>query len=437
MGARDIDIGAMARRAREVLTKYPLCDYCLGRLFAKAGLGLSNRERGFALKTAILLELINPGCKSLQEDLLATLARNGGEPFTRAYKKLYGRDVSVERCYICNNKLSEGYYDEMAGKVAEGLKRFEASSFLVGVRAPRDLLEREAELLAEVGFQLSESLKHEVRREVGKRVVSMGDYRVDFTHPDVVALIDLENDEVLFEVKPLYFRARYWKRGRNISHAVWLRPDGTKKYDLSIEEYVGEPLKELFEARRVVFHASGREDVDVRMLGSGRSAVIEISEPRVRNFDIELINSVLSSDLLEVRVDSIASSSDVEHVKVVESRHDKVYRALVLCKEEPKANIKDVEETFRNRVVTQRTPTRVLRRKKDVVRRRVVHELKMRELADNLYEVMVYCSSGLYVKELLNCDQGRTSPCLGDALGCNLQVLELDVLSTLASGKMI
>ncbi|MEM4139481.1 MAG: pseudouridylate synthase, partial [Sulfolobaceae archaeon] len=38
-------------KALELLSKYPLCDSCLGRCFARLGYGLENKERGKAIKT--------------------------------------------------------------------------------------------------------------------------------------------------------------------------------------------------------------------------------------------------------------------------------------------------------------------------------------------------------------------------------------------------
>ena len=42
--------------------------------------------------------------------------------------------------------------------------------------------------------------------------------------------------------------------------------------------------------------------------------------------------------------------------------------------------------------------------------------------------IEVYCEGGLYVKELIHGDQGRTKPSLSGLLGMELAVEELDVL---------
>ena len=42
--------------SKKILHEGPVCDNCLGRQFAKLSTGLSNRERGQALKLALALE---------------------------------------------------------------------------------------------------------------------------------------------------------------------------------------------------------------------------------------------------------------------------------------------------------------------------------------------------------------------------------------------
>jgi tRNA pseudouridine synthase 10 len=47
---------------------------------------------------------------------------------------------------------------------------------------------------------------------------------------------------------------------------------------------------------------------------------------------------------------------------------------------------------------------------------------------DGLLELEISAESGLYIKELIHGDFGRTSPNLKDVVGCNVDVVELDVI---------
>jgi len=42
--------------SKKILHEGPICDHCMGRQFAKLSTGLSNRERGQAMKLALVLE---------------------------------------------------------------------------------------------------------------------------------------------------------------------------------------------------------------------------------------------------------------------------------------------------------------------------------------------------------------------------------------------
>jgi len=48
----------IVNKAESILIEYPLCNSCLGRMFAKYGIGLSNYDRGFTLKTLLAIKYI-------------------------------------------------------------------------------------------------------------------------------------------------------------------------------------------------------------------------------------------------------------------------------------------------------------------------------------------------------------------------------------------
>ena len=78
----------------------------------------------------------------------------------------------------------------------------------------------------------------------------------------------------------------------------------------------------------------------------------------------------------------------------------------------------------------QSTPTRVAHRRADLVRERKVHYTKLEELSpDGLSALIVVgCQGGLYVKELVSGDEGRTKPNLAENLNAEAKVAELDVI---------
>jgi len=428
-----LDFNKIVKDVEKTLSKYPLCDHCLGRLFAKYGVGLSNRERGFSLKTMLGFKLHDDySSKRIGEDRLYALAENSGEPLTRMLQKLFTQNVSPRKCFICGGRISDEWLDSLAEAVYEKLREASVTRFVIGVRLSRKLREKELSLIAEAGFTRAESLKNEVKREVGKRVMIKYGLMPDFEKPEATAIVKLDEDlnhKVELVITPVLLKGVYNKRGRNISHVPWFTKQGGRKYPLSIQEYLESRLTIPFKAKKVKIHAAGREDVDARTLGPGRPLVIEIVEPLVRSYDIGNINELIRSDLVEVRVSEPASRRDIELLKQTSRERRKVYRLLVISPTPvSEAQLNELEAFFRNVSIQQRTPIRILARKKDVLRVRKVYEVRTRLVTSTSFEALVYCDGGLYVKELVHCDQGRTNPCFASILNTELKPVELDVL---------
>ncbi len=417
-------------KSREILKNYPLCDHCLGRLFAKMGLELGNDERGKAIKTLLSMHLhVDHRNGNISREELKRYAINAGDPITRLYSKIYNEEVKTNKCYICENKINRQYFNKHAEEIYKILKEYDASTFLIGVSLPQDVSLRELEVASNLNLETSESIKNEIKREVGKIIKNKYGLEPDFTYPDVVVVINYSNERYNIVVNPLLFHGVYWKRGRNISHTVWIGRRGVKEYPYSIEEFLNDNLNKLFNSEKIVHHASGREDVDARMLGTGRPLVVEIKKPRRRKVTLEELNKILHKQLIEVCLTGKSSHSIIEYLKGEGSKKIKIYK-LLFYTEKPieESIIKRIELEFKNRIINQRTPTRILRRKKDYLRKRRVYELKVRKIHDQVYEAIIKCDGGLYVKELVHCDNGRTSPCFSEILGARAYPLELDVI---------
>ncbi len=416
--------------AQKILERYPLCDHCLGRQFAKKGIEMTNKERGHAIKVFLNMKLYDDyRSGKIDKEYLRSLAINSGKPVSSLYEKLYGEKIAEAPCYICGGKISEKLYDELAEKAAALLKKVNVYRFLVGVSIPQEIILREIEVSSFSGLEYSESIKNEIKREVGKRIMKFYGLEPDFDKPEAVVVIDYETLGLRLEINPLLFEGKYWKRGRNISHTIWTTREGVKLYPYSLQEFFNDRLKEIFDAEEVVIHASGREDVDARMLGTGRPLVIEIKNPRFRYVDLDLVNDLLKGTLIEAVIHDESSRSRIAYLKGEASKKKKLYKLLIMT-ENPvnRQQLDEIEKYFINREIRQLTPLRILRRKKEHLRRRKVYFVKTRQLVDNVFEALIYCDGGLYVKELVHGDQGRTTPSISEVLGVQAYPLELDVL---------
>ncbi|MFD1563720.1 tRNA pseudouridine(54/55) synthase Pus10 [Haloarchaeobius amylolyticus] len=421
--------------ARALLATGPICDSCLGRPFADRSFGLTNAERGRALRTTVAL--------ADDEDF---------EPTDPA------------DCWVCEGYC--GTFDAIAETIVDALADVDFATYQVGTRVPplveenERLFREDADLEPDVG----ESMKREVNREVGRRVGAMTDTDVDFDRPDVLAIVDLEGFDPLeaiesgtvtshavdVQINPAFVYGRYRKLERDIPQTEWpcrecggsgvqLGDDGEVDceycggsgymYDTSVEQVVRPHVVDAMDGDEGTFHGAGREDVDARMLEDGRPFVLEVKRPRVRDPDVEALEREINDAAegsVEVEGLRLATYEMVERVK----EHDasKHYRADVAFEEPVEEDAFDTAiAELEGTTVDQYTPERVDHRRAGLTRERTVYEIDGDLRSPTEAEVRLHGEGGLYVKELISSDNGRTEPSLAGLLETDAEVTALDV----------
>jgi len=250
-----------------------------------------------------------------------------------------------------------------------------------------------------------------------------------------------------------YVAGRYNKYSRELPQTPWLL-DGKRVMESSVEEMIADPLKKLVKMDGVKFGSSGREDVDVRMLGEGRPFLLEVVNARRVKFSAEEMRSFqqsinkASAQKVFIRDLQIVSKSDTKILKDGEDNKQKVYEALCVLtltdtSEEKKAEllkkIKSLSETP-NIELAQKTPVRVLHRRANAERTRNIYWMKFNGFVEEkvsegndkndriLFKLELCTQAGTYVKEFVHGDFGRTTPNLSTILGCDdVDILALDV----------
>ena len=87
-----------------------------------------------------------------------------------------------------------------------------------------------------------------------------------------------------------------------------------------------------------------------------------------------------------------------------------------------------IANDFNNILIKQRTPLRVVHRRADKIRTRKVISFEVENIEDQEITVYIVCEGGLYVKELISGDQGRTQPSFSGRLENPAKVTKLDVI---------
>lgn len=186
-------------------------------------------------------------------------------------------------------------------------------------------------------------------------------------------------------------------------------------YDLTV------PKNHNFFANGFLVSNCGREDIDARCLG-WRPFVLEILEPQKRKINLKSLAKKIGKGI-KVRNLRLSNIEEVRRIK--EERADKTYRAIVICEDIKKDDLKKLQQL---KEIKQKTPERVLHRRADKFRHRKLKTLKAKYVSNKKFELTMKCEAGLYVKELISGDNGRTVPSVSSILGQPCICKELDVI---------
>lgn len=434
-----------------MLERHPLCDHCLGRQFALLGYGTENDARGNAIKTVLMLKAHAESSKDVQAvRTLKTLATNGFSERTlellRKNRKRVHASLTQKTCFLCENKFHT--VEHLAQEAVVTIAPYEYHNFLVGIELPRTVEEREDEFKSEFGVTHGESMRNEFGRLIGKKVAEANDKPVDFLKPDIVILVNPYTDTVKLQINPLFIAGKYRKLVRGIPQSKWFCSNchgrGCEKcnwtgkmYPESVEEIIAKPFLEATRGLESSFHASGREDIDARMLGTGRPFVLEITKPQKRFVDLEELKKITNErGKGKIQISSLrfADKDVVRRLKKGEGTQ-KEYRVLIEFEDTIKArDMRLLEERLKNALISQRTPVRVVHRRADLTRERYIYGVNIRKLSPKKAEMRVRCQGGLYVKELVTGDGGRTTPSVSEILENKAKPMNLDVLRVIMEG---
>jgi tRNA pseudouridine synthase 10 len=385
----------------------PLCNHCLGRLFASVSRGLSNDQRGALIRGSLV------GAPQPPESRL--------------------------ECHLCKGLFDElEKFADLAEKASRG---YEFTTFLVGTKIDAELVENEEAFWTDVGAKETESLKAEMNREIGKLLERKLGKMAEFANPEMVFLIDTRFDKVTLDVAPLFVYGRYRKFSRELPQTRWIcrecrgkgcpHCDGKgRMYESSVQDHTGPILMRHAEGEEEFFHGMGREDIDARMLGNGRPFVVEVRKPRKRVIDLAAVQEEINAGgkgVVEVERLRMSDRSEMRAIK--ESANPKTYRARVRFQHPvDHGKLNELVTSLAGKPISQLTPNRVAHRRANLERHRTVRNIKVEAVEGAEVVFVVEADSGTYIKELMHGDQGRTQPNVADLVGVPCEVVELDVI---------
>jgi len=425
-------------------------------MFSLLGTDTTNQDRGNSLLLSITMdkhreylsqqENYNNASQTLK--LLAEKAH-----FTPAQSVLkkegieYTKSDSTEKCYLCQNIFNE--LDRYANEGEEYLGKYEFANFLIGTSLDAQIINNEDNFKANHNLLEAESFKNHFNREVGKILSSILGKPAEFAMPDITIIYSVKfgSFDITLLLRSLFIYGRYNKYVRGIPQTHWncrsCRGKGCelckftgKQYQTSVEELVSPEFVNETNADGSKFHGAGREDIDVRMLGKGRPFILELTNPKIRTLDLNKIQKkVNKKNKKKIKVSDLEYSNKerVKNLKLNAENTKKVYEALVISKEKISKEkfddlLKKLKLIYEQQKLQQRTPLRVSHRRADKIRVKKIFRVEGKFIKPDVSEFIVEAQGGTYIKELINGDNGRTTPSFSDVYGFSLECKKLDVL---------
>ena len=251
---------------------------------------------------------------------------------------------------------------------------------------------------------------------------------------------ELRNINIFIDSNPLFIEGKYRKLVRGIPQTKWpctvCKGKGCeacdytgKQYKDTVEDLIAKDLLKMTRGSSTKFHGSGREDIDVLMLGEGRPFVIEVKHPFKRDIDLKFLRRVVNSHSdgkIEINDLKFVSKDRRAAIKNSSVESYKIYSAIATFKNG--VTSKDIEEIEKLDVIEQRTPVRVEHRRADLIRTRKINSISAERINSKQLRLIINCQGGLYIKELISGDNGRTQPNISKITNNEAICSQLDVL---------
>lgn len=209
------------------------------------------------------------------EDLsqLKEILFNIGNLAKTLYNNYFNDEFQNRSCYICNDRINE-YKDNFEKKAIEKLNNYK--TFVLGVRLSDELKNREEKFMVDNQLFYYESIKNEIKRDVGKRLSNKG-FTPDFDNPQVELVYDIEYDTVLIFTKNTKYLAFYNRLSRGIPISSWVSRGGDSLETL-LNTQISAPYSEASEFRILDEYPLVIEDINKKELKTRGFYIIIITK---------------------------------------------------------------------------------------------------------------------------------------------------------------
>ena len=379
--------------AHMILAKYPLCSYCLGRLFLKQLHLLSYKPLG---------------------------------------KKLQISGCNTDRCYICKDLFA--HLDNFLKMMLEASYGYQGKSFSVGVMIKPSIIDRDDNIRSQYKLRGADGIKTGITRELAKIFSKKTKMIVDHLDPDLTITLNLKDQTCQTRSKSVVVSGRYTKTQRGLPQKQKSCDNccghgcrtcnfhGIAEFD-SVEGVISGFIFEQFgnagnnnnnnnntNSNTAKFTWIGGEDSSSLVLGCGRPFFVKIQNPCARTLSV----SDACFDAVQIMELKIIPRSPVKPLK---------FSSLVrLCVH----TASRIDSTSLRRLKSlQKVPILVYNKSGKRSEKRI-SSLKYRRNSENTFTLMVDAQGGLPVKRFVSSDD--VTPGVSEILGLPCVCKQFDIV---------
>ena len=252
--------------SNEIIKKYNLCDYCLGRLFTKQLRLSSNKILGKKLK-------------------------NGRE--------------SNHSCYICKNLFDN--LDHFLKLMLDSSFDYKFRTFSIGTIIKPSIVDRDDALKSEFKLKGIDGIKSDITKELVKLFSKKTKKIANYIDPDIIFTVNLKEPSCNLRSKPIVISGRYTKSKRGYSQKQKSCDNcsgkgcrtcnfhGISEFN-SVEGVISKLIFKKFGGTTTKFTWIGGEDKSSLVLGSGRPFIVKLQNPLKRKIKL----SDYASDFISI-----------------------------------------------------------------------------------------------------------------------------------------
>ena len=367
-------------QARGILREYPLCEFCLGRLYAKK-LGVSSNK------------LLGKKIKNLLQS------------------------NSSKKCYICKGILSN--LEPVILKMIEKSSGYKFSTFVVGAILKPSITDRDDLIRSKFKLQGIDSIKTAITKEISKKFAKKTRKKTDYLIPDLTFTFNFKDDSCELQSRSLIFSGRYCKKNRGLpqkqSPCSNCSGKGCKQcYNhgisdfSSVEGQISKFLFEKFLGSQTKISWIGGEDKDSLVLGSGRPFFVKLLNPMKRKIRFEKKYSL----------DGI----EIHNLKII----PKIPKHAVSFRSSIKISIsteKTLSEKNLNQLKTLKKIPIVINEK---LKRneKYIYKINFKKSSPKAFSLLITADGGIPIKRFV--EGNNVHPNLSEILGTNCKCSQFD-----------